>query len=101
MRVLAFAEGEAARAAQEAGADYIGDDEVIKQIQDGWLEFDATVATPEMMGKIGKSGPGQDPGHAGPDAKPEGWHRRPRRRPAAGDQGTEGRPGGVPHRPDG
>jgi large subunit ribosomal protein L1 len=59
VRVLAFAEGEAARAAVEAGADYIGDDEVIKRIQDGWLEFDATVATPEMMGKIGKSGLGR------------------------------------------
>jgi large subunit ribosomal protein L1 len=59
VRVLAFAEGEAARAALEAGADYIGDDEVIKKIQGGWLEFDATVATPEMMGKIGKSGLGR------------------------------------------
>jgi large subunit ribosomal protein L1 len=59
VRVLAFAEGEAARAALEAGADYIGDDEVIKRIQDGWLEFDATVATPEMMGKVGKSGLGR------------------------------------------
>jgi large subunit ribosomal protein L1 len=59
VRVLAFAEGEAARAALEAGADYIGDDEVIKKIQGGWLEFDATVATPDMMGKIGKSGLGR------------------------------------------
>ncbi len=59
VRVLAFAEGEAARAALEAGADYIGDDEVIKRIQGGWLEFDATVATPEMMGKVGKSGLGR------------------------------------------
>jgi large subunit ribosomal protein L1 len=59
VRVLAFAEGEAARAALEAGADHIGDDEVIKKIQGGWLEFDATVATPEMMGKIGKSGLGR------------------------------------------
>jgi large subunit ribosomal protein L1 len=59
VRVLAFAEGEAARAALEAGADFIGDDEVIKKIQGGWLEFDATVATPEMMGKIGKSGLGR------------------------------------------
>jgi large subunit ribosomal protein L1 len=59
VRVLAFAEGDAARAAVEAGADYIGDDEAIKKIQGGWLEFDATVATPEMMGKIGKSGLGR------------------------------------------
>ncbi len=59
IRVLAFVEGEAARTALEAGADYIGDDEVIKRIQEGWLEFDATVATPEMMGKIGRSGLGR------------------------------------------
>jgi large subunit ribosomal protein L1 len=59
IRVLAFAEGDAARAAIEAGADHIGDDEAIKRIQGGWLEFDATVATPEMMGKIGKSGLGR------------------------------------------
>lgn len=59
IRVLAFAEGDAARAAKEAGADFIGDDEAIQKIKDGWLEFDATVATPEMMGKIGKSGLGR------------------------------------------
>lgn len=59
VRVLAFAEGDAARTALDAGADYIGDDEAIKRIQGGWLEFDATVATPEMMGKIGKSGLGR------------------------------------------
>jgi large subunit ribosomal protein L1 len=59
VRVLAFVEGEAARRAEEAGADIIGDDEVIERIKDGWLEFDATVATPDMMGKIGKSGLGR------------------------------------------
>jgi large subunit ribosomal protein L1 len=59
VRVLAFAEGEAARTAKEAGADFIGDDEAIQRIKDGWLEFDATVATPDMMGKIGKSGLGR------------------------------------------
>lgn len=59
VRVVAFAEGDAARAAREAGADYIGDDDLIKRIQEGWLEFDATVATPEVMGKIGKSGLGR------------------------------------------
>jgi large subunit ribosomal protein L1 len=59
VRVLVFAEGDGARAAQEAGADIIGDDEVIQKIKDGWLEFDATVATPDVMGKIGKSGLGR------------------------------------------
>jgi large subunit ribosomal protein L1 len=59
VRVLAFAEGDAARVAQEAGADLIGDDAVINQIKGGWMEFDATVATPDMMGKIGKTGLGK------------------------------------------
>jgi large subunit ribosomal protein L1 len=59
VRVIAFAEGEGARVAQEAGADIIGDDQVIAKIKDGWIEFDAAVATPEMMGKIGKSGLGK------------------------------------------
>jgi large subunit ribosomal protein L1 len=56
VRVLAFAEGDAARTATEAGADYIIDDELTKKIEDGWFEFDATVAVPEMMGKVGKLG---------------------------------------------
>src|SRR3989304_2675427 len=59
VRVLVFAEGDAARVAQEAGADIIGDDDIIQRIKDGWLEFDATVATPDVMGKIGKSGLGR------------------------------------------
>jgi large subunit ribosomal protein L1 len=56
VRILAFAEGDAARAATEAGADYIADDEVVERIQGGWMEFDATVATPNMMGKVGRLG---------------------------------------------
>ncbi len=59
VRVIAFAEGEAARVAQEAGADIIGDDAVINKIKEGWIEFDVAVATPDMMGKIGKSGLGK------------------------------------------
>jgi large subunit ribosomal protein L1 len=59
VRVLVFAEGDGARVATEAGADIIGDDTVIQRIKDGWLEFDATVATPDVMGKIGKSGLGR------------------------------------------
>jgi large subunit ribosomal protein L1 len=56
VRVLVFAEGDAARIAQGAGADYIADDEIIQKIQNGWFEFDATVAVPEMMGKVGRLG---------------------------------------------
>ncbi|MGB2896320.1 MAG: 50S ribosomal protein L1 [Anaerolineales bacterium] len=56
IRVLVFAEGDAAREAQKEGADYIIDDEIIKQIQNGWFEFDATVATPRMMSTVGRLG---------------------------------------------
>ncbi len=56
VRVVVFAEGDAARAADEAGADYVADDELIQQIQDGWMEFDQAVATPNMMGKVGRLG---------------------------------------------
>lgn len=59
IRVIAFAEGDAAHLAQQAGADIIGDEQVITKIKDGWVEFDAAVSTPEMMGKIGKSGLGK------------------------------------------
>jgi large subunit ribosomal protein L1 len=56
VRVLVFAEGDAAREAQKEGADYIVDDEIIKQIQNGWFEFDATVSTPKMMSTVGRLG---------------------------------------------
>ena len=56
VRVLVFAEGEAARMAEEAGADIIADDEIIKQIQDGWVDFDVAIAVPSMMGKVGRLG---------------------------------------------
>ncbi len=56
VRVLVFADGESARGAMEAGADYVADDELIQRIQDGWTDFDAAVATPEMMGKVGRLG---------------------------------------------
>ena len=56
VRVMAFVEGEAVRLAQEAGADYVGTDEFIDRIQGGWIDFDATVATPQVMGKVGRLG---------------------------------------------
>lgn len=56
VRVLAFAQGEKEKEAQEAGADFIGDEEVAKKIQGGWLDFDAVVATPDMMKVVGKLG---------------------------------------------
>jgi len=56
VRVLVFAQGEATRIAEQAGADFVGGDELIKKIEDGWLDFDTTIATPEMMGRVGKLG---------------------------------------------
>lgn len=56
VRVAVFAEGDAARAAEEAGADIVGSDDLIADIQVGQIDFDATVATPEMMAKVGRLG---------------------------------------------
>ncbi len=56
VRILVFAEGEAVKMAEEAGADHVADDDLIKRIEDGWLEFDATIAIPQMMGKVSKLG---------------------------------------------
>ena len=56
VRVLVFAQGEAARAAEAAGADFVGGDELIKKIEGGFLDFDVTIATPDMMGKVGRLG---------------------------------------------
>ncbi len=56
VRVLVFAQGEAVRTAESAGADHVGGDELVKKIEAGWLEFDTAIATPEMMGKVGKLG---------------------------------------------
>lgn len=56
MRILVFAEGEAEKIAQEAGADYVGSDDLIKQIQEGWLDFEVVVAIPQVMGKVGRLG---------------------------------------------
>ena len=56
VRVLVFAQGEATRIAEQAGADIVGGDELIKKIEGGWLEFDTAIATPEMMGRVGKLG---------------------------------------------
>ena len=55
-RVLVFTQGEGVRLAQEAGADYAGTEELIKQIEGGWLEFDMSIATPDVMPKVAKLG---------------------------------------------
>ncbi|GIN92779.1 50S ribosomal protein L1 [Siminovitchia terrae] len=55
-RVLVFAKGEKAKEAEAAGADYVGDAEFINKINQGWFDFDVVVATPDMMGEVGKLG---------------------------------------------
>src|SRR4030067_2426092 len=56
VRVLVFAQGEAERIAQSAGADFVGGGDMIKKIEEGWVDFDTAIAIPEMMGKVGKLG---------------------------------------------
>jgi large subunit ribosomal protein L1 len=55
-RVLVFANGDRAEQAKAAGADHVGSDDLIERIQGGWLDFDAVVATPDLMGKVGRLG---------------------------------------------
>ncbi len=56
MRVMVFAEGEKAEEATAAGADFVGVDEYVEKIQSGWFDFDVVIATPNLMGKIGRLG---------------------------------------------
>ena len=56
VRIVVFAQGEAAKAAEEAGADLVGGDDLVAKISGGWLEFDKAVATRDMMGKVGRLG---------------------------------------------
>ncbi len=56
VRILVFTQGEGETLARQAGADFVGSDELIKQIEGGWMDFDVAIATPEQMGKVGKLG---------------------------------------------
>ncbi|MBW2475734.1 MAG: 50S ribosomal protein L1 [Deltaproteobacteria bacterium] len=56
IRVLVFAKGEKAQEAQTAGADHVGGDDLVEKIKEGWFDFDTAIATPDMMGTVGKIG---------------------------------------------
>jgi large subunit ribosomal protein L1 len=69
VRVLVFAKGEKETEAQQAGADFVGNDDLVEKIKDGWLDFDKAVATPDMMGTVGKIGKVLGPRGLMPNAK--------------------------------
>ena len=56
VRILVFTQGEGVQVAQQAGADFVGADDLISKIEGGWTDFDVAIATPDMMGKVGKLG---------------------------------------------
>src|SRR3989449_7981628 len=69
IRVAVFAKGEKEREAREAGADVIGAEDLVERVQGGWMEFDTAVATPDLMGQVGRLGKGLGP--AGPHPNPQ------------------------------
>ena len=93
-RVLVFAVGPRAQEAIDAGADEVGGDELIEKVAKGYTDFDVAVATPDLMGKVGRLG--RILGPPWPHAEPQDRHRDHGRR--QGCQGDQGRPYRVPRR---
>ena len=75
--IAVFAQGDAAREAQEAGADIVGAEDLAKRVEEGFTDFDVAIATPDMMPLVGRLG--RILGPVGEDAQPEGRHRHDRR----------------------
>ena len=68
--MLVFAKGEKEREARDAGAEHVGGEDMVAKIQGGWMEFDRVVATPDMMGQVGKLGKVLGPRGMMPNPKP-------------------------------
>ena len=94
-RVVVFAAGDAAREAEQAGADVVGADDLVKRIEEGFLDFDVAIATPDLMAPGGQARPHARTARA--HAQPEDGHRHQRRRQDR--RGVQGGQGRVPHRP--
>ena len=95
VRVAVFAAGDAAREAEAAGADVVGADDLVARIQDGFLDFDVAIATPDLMGQVGR---------LGRVLGPRGLMPNPKTGTVTTDVGkavarVQGRQGRVPHRP--
>jgi large subunit ribosomal protein L1 len=97
VKIAVFAKGDKAAEAEEAGADVVGAEDLATRVQEGFMDFDVAIATPDMMPIVGRLG--RILGPSGKMPEPEGRHRDDGR--GQGRPGVQGRQGRVPHRPHG